>query len=292
MTHPSGAQRTRIAVVICTRDRPDRLRRVLADLREQPPDELVVVDQSERVQPIEGLRHVVDEGRGLPRARNLGLRQVDSEVVLFLDDDVLLLPGCVDAHRRAYEDPRVGGVVGRIVERTLRPNARSTTNRLDRAGRVRTNLEGREPVPIETLKGANMSFRRSALLEAGGFDEGYAGTAFLEDADASVRVARRGWSLRFEPDAAVVHLSEPTGGVRVGDRLRTEWWRFHNTGRFVRLHRGRAAVLPMALAFTAVAVRRAAEWRQPEALPKLLRALHRGWSSARGESVRGGASPG
>lgn len=270
-----------LAVVVCTRNRPDRLRRVLADLREQPPDELVVVDQSDEAAPLDGVRHVVDDDRGLPRARNLGLRHVHADVVLFLDDDVLLLPGCVEAHRRAYDDPRVGGVAGRILERSLRPNARRTTNRLDRAGRVRTNLEGHERGPIETVKGANMSFRRLALAEVGGFDEGYAGTAFLEDADASTRVAGRGWTLVFEPDAAVVHLSEPTGGVRTGDRLRTEWWRFHNTARFVRLHRGPVAAGPMTAVFGAVAVKRAVEWRRPTAIPTLMRALWEGWASAR-----------
>lgn len=278
-----------LAVVICTRNRPERLRRVLADLREQPPDELVVIDQSDEPVPLGGVAHVVDAGRGLPRARNLGLRHVRAEIVLFLDDDVLLLPGCVEAHRRAYEDPRVGGVVGRTLERSLRPNARRTTNRVDRAGRVRTRLDGLERGPIETLKGANMSFRRRALLAVGGFDEGYAGTAFLEDADASTRVAARGWALRFEPEAAVVHLSEPTGGVRVGDRLETERWRFHNTGRFVRLHRRTAAALPMAAVFGAVALRRAIGWRRPDVVPVLLGALWRGWSEAGREGAGAGA---
>ncbi|MEZ4237535.1 MAG: hypothetical protein R3F59_15590 [Myxococcota bacterium] len=44
--------------------------------------------------------------------------------MLFLDDDARLHPGCLDAHRAAFVDPTVGGVVGQIVERVLRPNAR------------------------------------------------------------------------------------------------------------------------------------------------------------------------
>lgn len=270
-----------IAVVVCTRNRPERLARVLADLEGEHADEVVVVDQSDAPAPVGDVRHVIDEGRGLPRARNLGVARTEADVVLFFDDDVRLLSGCVAAHRAAYDDPRVGGVVGRIIERSLRPNAPATTNRVDRAGRIRTNLEGVDPAPIETLKGANMSFRRQALRQAGPFDEGFAGTAFLEDADMSARVARLGWELRFEPGAAVVHLSDPTGGVRVGDRLRTERWRFHNTGRFVRRHRGALAIVPTSVVFAGIAARRAVQWRRPDAVPRLLGALLAGWRRGR-----------
>lgn len=275
----------RVSVVVCTRNRPDRLAALLADLREQPAEEVVVVDQSDAVRPLVGVIHIVDEGRGLPRARNLGVARSQGDVVLFFDDDVRLLPGCVEAHREAYRDPLVGGVVGRIVERSLRPNAPSTTNRIDRCGRVRTNLEGLAPVQVEVLKGANMSFRRAALDGLGSdgvwFDEGYAGTAFLEDADLSARVAARGWVLRYVPQAGVVHLSEPSGGVRVGDRLRTERWRFHNTGRFLRKTRGALSVMPALATFSAIALRRSWELRRPDAAPWLMGAFLQGVVTAR-----------
>lgn len=277
-----------LTVIVCTYRRVDVLPALLGDVVGQLPADGVVwvVDQSpgpeaEAVARIVGglndsrvrLHH---QHPGLPQARNAGLARCDSEVVWFLDDDCRLHPGALDAHLKAYRDPRVGGVVGWIDEAHVRPNASKTTNRIDRGGRVRTRLTGHQRMPIETLKGCNMSFRVQALRSAGGFDPSYGGTAFLEDADASASVARLGWQLWFEPAARVRHLSRPTGGVRQDSAARTEWWRFHNTGYFVRRHRGRRALPLTAVVFTAIACRRALEWRSPRAVPRLLSALAQG----------------
>jgi GT2 family glycosyltransferase len=172
----------------------------------------------------------------------------------------------------------VRGEVGRIDEARVRNNAPSITNRIDRFGRVRTNLDGDSGRSIETLKGCNMSFRRTALMRAGRFDLAFEGTAFLEDADASTRVAAAGWLLWFEPAAAVSHLSIPAGGVRQGNPQDTSWWRFHNTGLFMRRHRGMLALPGVMALHAANACRRAVSWRQPQAVPQLLYALARGWT--------------
>lgn len=278
-----------LAVVVPTLGRPDAVRAVLLDVLGQlgPADEVLVVDQSdaEARAALQGWAAARDPrvrvlGRdvpGLPAARNAGIAATRAPIVLFLDDDVRLHPRCLDAHRAAYADPVTGGVVGRIAEARLRPNARRTTNRVGPGGRIRTNLAGAEPSEVETLKGANMSFLRVALEEAGPFDEGYRGTALLEDADLSTRVRARGWRLRFEPAAAVDHLHLPSGGVRQADALETERWRFRNTGRFVRRHGGRGALLRVAPTFAAIAVKRAVTWRRPGAVVALLRALVAGF---------------
>ncbi len=250
--------------------------------------ELIVVDQSEPAvrDATAGfiaslrdprVRHLRRDPPGLPAARNVGVAASRGAVVLFLDDDVVLHRGCLAAHLCRYRDPTVGGVVGRIVERRLRPNAWRTTNAIGRGGRIHTNLEGPDRVDVATLKGANMSLRRAALLEAGPFDEGFGGTALLEDADGSVRVRRCGWRLCYEPDAAVDHLHVASGGVRVGDALATERWRFHNTARFARRHPDVVSAPRMALVFGAIALRRAVVWGEPRAVPVLLRSLVDGW---------------
>lgn len=282
-----------IAVVVCTYEREAALADALADVRTElaggalASAEVVVVDQGADPAAVravvtahgpEGARVVWTEP-GLPRARNVGLAETTAPVVVFFDDDVRLHPGAIAAHLAAYRDPRVGGVVGRIDERVVRPNARRVTNRVDRVGRIRTRLDGAVGQPIETLKGCNLSVRRSALARVGGFDPGFAGTSFLEDADLSERLRADGWALWFEPAARVIHLSAPSGGVRQRDPLGAERWRFHNTGRFVRKHRGPAAALATALAFGAIACRRAWERRDPTVAPRLVAALARGWRS-------------
>jgi len=283
----------RIAIIIATMNRGTPLRDTVSDVVQQmaPSDEMLVVDHSDPVvaslnarwlqQNAPAVRWLRDSTRGLPRARNLGLHHSTAPIVLFFDDDVRVHRGTVSAHRSRYRDPCVGGVVGKILERQARHNARSTENRIDWGGRVKTFLQGRHAVRIATLKGCNMSFRRRALSCAGFFDEGYRGTAFLEDADMSVRIAQMGWELWFEPTACVDHLSAPSGGARTGDAQRTEWWRFHNTGYFVGRHRGMLHLPQMVTIFGAVAALRAFEWRRPVQAAALLDALRQGWRLAR-----------
>lgn len=280
-----------LSIIICTRNRPDALASAVHDVHDQlgDDDELLVVDQSDadaaaRVAAIvqtwedRRLRRLADDQRGLPRARNLGLAATSRPLVLFLDDDVRLMKGCLQAHRDAYRDPWTGGVTGRILERVVRPNAPHTTNHLGPGGRVRTRLDGGERTEIATLKGANMSFRRVALDSAGPCDDHFGGTAMLEDAEWSTRVSALGWRLVFEPAAGVIHLSAPEGGCRM-DAEHWERWRFHNTARFVHLHR--PWTLPLfAATFGAIAAQRAWRWRRPAAITELASAALAGWHGA------------
>lgn len=283
---------TAMDVLLCTYERPDHVVRAVADVVPQlgPEDRVLVLDQSARVQPTgEALaalgdprvRHLAAPPRGLPVARNRALAETCAPLVVFLDDDVRLHPGCLDAHREALQQPGIGATVGSVEEVGLAWNARHTRNEVDRAGRVRVRLEGGEAVDVGSVKGCNMGFRRLALRQAGGFDPGFAGTAFLEETDVSERLRAAGWRVRFVPEASLVHLSAPAGGVRQGTAERTAYWRFHNTGRFLRKNRGPGAALLAAPVFAAIAARRAVEWGSPVAIPRLMAAYALGVTRAR-----------
>ncbi|GDX83426.1 hypothetical protein LBMAG42_52370 [Deltaproteobacteria bacterium] len=223
------------------------------------------------------LRYVHVARKGLPNARNEALARIDCRCVLFLDDDVILLhPDLLEAHVRAFGDPKVGGVTGRIVERSVRPNVAYVAAHLSPGGRTLTNLWGSEPQALLGLKGANMSYRMEAVHQVGGFDRNYTGTALLEDTDYSWRVHQAGWTLWYEPRAELIHLSALTGGVRVEDELRGEKWRFRSTAYFVRKHRGLPGVAKFAATFGAIALARAARWRDPSAVTTLLAAAQEG----------------
>jgi GT2 family glycosyltransferase len=277
-----------LSVIVPTYERGDLVLRVVLDCVAQlgPQDELVVVDQSNRVQATaraianigdDRVRHIVAPALGLPTARNLGLQLTSRPLALFLDDDVQLADGCLDAHRFSFDDPVVGGVVGQIHEASVVWNARRTRNDIDAFGRVRANLEGGERVQVGSLKGCNMSLRRLAVEQVGGFDHRYGGTSLLEESDLSERLRGVGWLLMYEPTAELVHLSAPAGGVRQVDHHRTARWRFHNTGRFIARHRGVSGLALSLPAHVGIAARRAVEWREPRALVDLTASWCRGW---------------
>lgn len=284
-----------VLVVIPTLDRPDVLAASLRDVVEQLPrgGAVLVVDQSDEATLAANaatiaalgdgrVRHRIVRTRGLPNARNVAIGEADAPIVVFIDDDVRLMPGWLAAHVSAYRSPVVGGVVGRVVEMVNRPNRREIVNDISPGGRILCNLDGVERAPIATLAGRNMSFRREALARIVGFDRNYLGTALLEDADASARAAAAGFELWFEPEAALLHLSAPRGGVRQPDPLRTERWRFRNTAYFMRRHRGDRSWTRLRATFTTIALSKAAKWRDPEAVATLTRALHEGWEAAAG----------
>jgi GT2 family glycosyltransferase len=284
-----------LSVVIPTLERGALLHRTLEQVLAQSfrDLELIVVDQggaesraateaflAQRGDP--RARYVHLPVRGLPNARNEGIARARGEFVLFLDDDVILLdPGFLDAHLDAYAAfPDVGAVTGRIVERSVRPNTRDTASHISPGGRTMTNLWGTERRFLESCKGANMSYRARVLRDVGGFDRRYVGTALLEDTDYGYRVRGAGWRILFEPRAELVHLSAPSGGVRVEDALRTEVARFRSTAYFVHKHRGVPGLAPFAATFGAIALARALRWRDPTVLRALAGAAAAGLRDA------------
>ncbi len=144
------------------------------------------------------LRVVRSGGRGPAAARNLGWRQLRTEWVVFLDDDVLVpkgWPRALAADLRAV-DATTGGVQGRVSVPT--------------ASRRPTDWE-RSTAGLQHARWAtaDMAYRRTALLEVEGFDERFP-RAFREDADLALRVRDAGWEL-VVGDRTVLHPVRPAG---------------------------------------------------------------------------------
>jgi GT2 family glycosyltransferase len=202
-----------------------------------PPDEVIVVDQTPIHDPgvEEWLEARSREGRivwlrqgapSLPRARNRALAESQSDIVLFIDDDVRLSHDFVKAHAEVFADERVAAVAGRVLDARNR-KAPCTTRTWPRVLDHRYfSLEGTERVEgIARLSGCNHSVRRTAMIKCGGYDENYDGWAHGEDADAALRLWKAGKLIVFEPRAELVHLAVPAGGCRIenGGKRLPEW---------------------------------------------------------------------
>lgn len=291
------SNRLRLSIIIPTYNRSRYLIQTVEQVCEQSFQgfELWVVDQSDDDQAeinrtaIEAMsdsriNYFRCAARGVANARNEGLVRADGEIIIFLDDDVVLLNNkFLDAHVQAYADPSVGGVTGRTVERLNKENARQTTNRVTRGGRTLVNLLGTERCQIHGLKGANMSVRAAAARMISGFDRNYIGTALLEEADFSERIMSLGWRLAFEPNAELLHLSAPAGGVRVANDAQTAYYRFRSTAYFIRKHRGRTGLIPFAITHSLIGLKLAMRHRDSSLLIRVaagaldgLRRLHEG----------------
>ena len=293
MPSPASNNQLKLSVIIPTYNRADILGVTIADVLKQnyKDYEFWIIDQSNPEQAALNLGHVQKaadprlhyihlDRKGLPNARNEGMKRAKGEIILFLDDDVILLsPDFLQAHLDVYQDPTIGGMTGRHVERTVPMNSKHTACHVAWSGRTIFNLFGHERQPIGGCKGSNMSYHAAVLSAVGGFDRK---THMLEDADFSLRVAKAGWKLVYEPRAELVHLSTNAGGVRARNQVETEYRRFSSTAYFILKHRGILGCIPFVATFMLIAFTRIFRYRSVAIIPGYVRALAEGFALTRG----------
>lgn len=205
-----------ISIVICTRNRAAQLDGALASLRAirgAVTWEALLVDNAstdDTARVIAAacaedsrLRYLAVDRIGLGAGRDAAWRETRGEIIAFTDDDCYVAPNFVDALAEVFaEDAALGCVGGRIVLHDP-TDARVTIDERTEA----VSIDPRQFIDAGTLHGANLSFRRAALAEAGGFDPQFgAGTPFpCEDIDAVARVLWAGRGAKFDPRPEVRH---------------------------------------------------------------------------------------
>ena len=216
-----------MSVVVPTRDRVGRLRRLLDSLREQSLREfevIVVDDGSVRGTPellrreLEGeveaapldLRAVRRETPGGPSlARNEGWPLARAPLVAFVDDDCAATPDWLRELVAAAE-----AAPGAIVQGRTLPNPREA----DRLGPYSRSLWVEEPGPY--YQACNILYPRELLERLGGFDaEAFPHVG--EDTDLAWRALAAGARIEWAPDALVHHAVAklgPLGALRVAAR--------------------------------------------------------------------------
>jgi GT2 family glycosyltransferase len=218
------------SVIICsyTEDRWEMLVRAVTSVCDQtlPADQIVVVvdhcpsllararrDLGGRVSRRGGRLAIIPnrEQPGLSGARNTGIAIARGSVVGFLDDDAVAAPDWIERLVQGYRDPYVVGVGGQVVPAWEVTRPQWFPPEFDWV--VGCSYRGM-PQSVHAVRnfiGANMSFRRSVLVDAGGFrpELGRIGSQPLgcEETELCIRAAERakGSVLLYQPDARVVH---------------------------------------------------------------------------------------
>jgi len=214
-----------VAVVIPSWNSACLLPRCLDSLAGQGEGlELMVVDNGSRDGSLELLRergvpHVsLPENVGFAAAVNLGVARTQAPMVLALNADTALEPGCVKRLLEALEsDPGLGGAQPRILQLEA-ADGEVESARLYSRGMVlsadgRAFEEGAGEAQdsrsatsreIFGVCGAACLLRRELFERLGGYDERY--FAFYEDVDLNVRAQIAGWRFAYVPEAVVWHV--------------------------------------------------------------------------------------
>ena len=209
-------------VAICTRDRPDDLRRCLDALAKMHDDgqEILVVDNCPSsdatrhiVESYLRVRYVRENRPGLDCARNRALREAKHEIVAFVDDDAAPDCGWLRALLRNFDDPLVLCVTGLTMPLELETEAQEGHEQRYKFGRgfKRRVFESNSWEPMASGHvgaGVNMALRRCVLEELGPFDEALdAGTVTCSGGDNEMfaRILSCGYRIVYEPHALSWH---------------------------------------------------------------------------------------
>ncbi len=164
------------------------------------------------------------ENLGFAKACNLGAANTESEYLLFLNPDTILLNDAIKTLADFLDSHKDTGVVGGKVlnpDGTLQPpcrrrfpTIRSSVMRLFGLSKLfpahrwsycyEMSMENADRAhEVDAVSGSFFIIRRSLFNELGGFDEDF--FIFGEDLDLCYRAKMKGWKIYYNPEAKVIH---------------------------------------------------------------------------------------
>ena len=178
------------------------------------------------------VKWLVRDEPGVVAARHDAVAAATGDIFVFVDDDVLIPDRFFLArHLANYEAlPDLDVVIGREVYRgqTEPPVAPfPPPHSALTMGEPVSGTPSSQAMSFDRMRPSryrvvsfctcNSSVRREAFFRVGGFDEAFHGMAYGDDYDFAIRLARSGGRFVYDPQAWLIHLQAPTGGLRMSD---------------------------------------------------------------------------
>jgi GT2 family glycosyltransferase len=218
----------RLSIVIPTHSRTDLLLACLESVsRHAPTDTEVIVVDDASPQPVSAI--VADrfpsvrvirlpDRRGFCVAANCGIAAARAEIVELLNDDTEVQPGWVEAALDHFDNPKLGAVAPLVLRWPDGQIIDSAGDIYYLGGVARKRGHGQPlcerflcPGCVLSVSACAAFYRRSALLEVGGFPEEFG--AYFDDVDLSLRLRRAGYELYYESASRVLHYGGASHGA-------------------------------------------------------------------------------
>jgi GT2 family glycosyltransferase len=199
--------------------------------------------------PVTVIHHTKKQGVQITKMD--GIAEVDTEWVLFGEDDVCLGQDYINILLKEAEKTGAKIIAGRILNvigvnndfdpSKLRDNEAPYLNDIfdTKHFAARFDAHSKSPLPAPFLHA--VALVHSSVFTKAGFDKIYKGTAHREETDFYLTANAAGFPIYWTPATECYHLRGPislTGGQR-GRKLnwfRIEFWGYVNTWIFVRKH--------------------------------------------------------
>ncbi len=209
-------------VIVATHNRPDSMRRLIASLAPElaTGSREIIVAENGTPAPMElglegaPLKHLHEPRAGKCRIQNRAIAEATGELAVFLDDDLVVVPGYLAAVEEFFDTHReFAAMKGRIL---------AAEDPEKKVGPMAVYLDlpiadhGDEVIEVRGVLGANMAFRSDALKQVGSFDErlGPGAGGHEEETEMSQRLRRAGFRIGYAPKALVYHEVDATRANR------------------------------------------------------------------------------
>lgn len=149
----------------------------------------------------------LDKNYGFAGGHAMAYQYIQSEYFVLLNNDTFIDPGWLDQLKDYLDqDPGVAAVGGRAY--IWKDNNKSQDKYysyavLDRFGYAHTQLYGDKPGYVDTISGAGVMIRKSALEDVGYLAKEF--FLYYEETDLFLRLRNRGWKIAYQPKAKLWH---------------------------------------------------------------------------------------
>jgi GT2 family glycosyltransferase len=203
---------------------------------EHGPDQILVLDQTERHTEETASKLGVLHNRGdivwqrldkpsIPRAMNIALTKADSDIVLFLDDDIEITSEIVREHLEGHKKSNAPVVVGKIMQPWH-------GNLGDLQNNKNCTFTTDNPEYVISAMAGNMSVNRKEAIEVGGFDENFVRVAYRFEDDFAQRILQEDGKIYYQPTASILHIKLSEGGTRAFGHHLTTIRPYHSVGAY------------------------------------------------------------
>jgi len=215
-----------LSVIICTCNRYEAITRTIDSILANDIEayELIIIDQSDdqtRMQKILNryvkrypVKYIRDDGKGLSRARNIGIEHASGNIIAFTDDDAFVDKNWIRSTIHVFElsDYNVGVAGGKIIPvyEEINPEWK-IPERWEYFLPSITHDSKIGPFDKGLPAGANICFARKVFEVAGRFDENLGVDAskkiYLcgEDSDMVLKARSAGFDIIYNPESVVYH---------------------------------------------------------------------------------------